>query len=158
MQHYTLFTQATPATSRSLARAAVSILGEYIEDPEVLEEFDLILTEACANVVRHAYQRQTDRPEYDEAMQDTTSDNGLEITLGIVPDRHVQMTISDWGAAPDIDIENIEPPVATAEGGRGLYIIKSLTHALDFTRQGNKHTLTCTKQVGEHAWKTSRTP
>ena len=55
MTRFFLKTQAESGPSRQMAKAAMCLLAESVRDKEILERLDLTITEAFANVVRHAY-------------------------------------------------------------------------------------------------------
>ncbi|MBG0775096.1 MAG: ATP-binding protein [Desulfovibrionaceae bacterium] len=140
MNEYLLSTLATPCCSRALVKAATTILGDSLRDGDLLHDFDLSLTEACANVVRHAYRACPVGP--------------LEIRLGVEHGSHVEVRVVDQGCGfPRLphDIRNAEPD---AEGGRGLYIIKKLADAVRISSDGNRHTLYFKKNIREDLWTT----
>ncbi|THB67930.1 MAG: ATP-binding protein [Desulfovibrio sp.] len=138
MTSFVLHTHADPGPSRKLARAAMSILGETVADKDVLYNFDLALSEACANVVRHAY----------EGM-----DQGdLEITVTIHHPDFVTLEVADWGPGfPTMpqDVKNAQPE---AEGGRGLFIMSELADSFSTRKQDGKHIVSITINIGASQW------
>lgn len=141
MIKYLLRTKATPFASRKLAKAAVSILMESIHDRDELFNFDLALSEACANVVRHAYKG--------------TIPGQIEILVSVEHGESVTLEISDWGHSfPQwpVDIKNAEPH---AEGGRGLFIISELSDVFDILCLENKKTIQLKKFIKDASWKLS---
>lgn len=139
--NFTLRTKATPFASRKLAKAAVSILMESIHDRDELFNFDLALSEACANVVRHAYKN--------------TEPGEIEITLRVEQNQFIIIEVSDWGHGFTdwpIDVKNAEPH---AEGGRGLFIMSELADSFDIVCADGKKTIHFKKFLKETSWKHS---
>jgi anti-sigma regulatory factor (Ser/Thr protein kinase) len=83
------------------------VLGAYAEalalPPEVIEDMRLAVTEACTNVVRHAYDG--DRPGSIDVVVQPTAD-------------HVDVTVSDrgrgMGPSPDVDGPGLGLPLIAA--------------------------------------------
>ena len=99
-----------------LARLALSgIARELPLGDEVLADLKLALTEACGNVVRHAY---------------ADGDGDVSI-LFTIDDSRILMTVEDYGdgiRAPDaIDETPVEGPL---EGGMGMSIIRAIVDEL----------------------------
>lgn len=97
---------ATVSVSRQILRCAMTALGVR---PEVREDLEVALSEACGNVVRHAAE----------------SDN-YEVTVGIEGDVCVINVVDSGGG---FDETSLRATVAhpTAEQGRGLHLIHALT-------------------------------
>ena len=135
---FTLRTTARPGASRKLAKAAVSILAETISDKDVLYNFDLALSEACANVVRHAYK--------------DMEPGDLEIVIKVNRPQDVTLEVADWGKGfpvSPLDVKNARPE---AEGGRGLFIMSELADAFDVRREDGKNIVALTINIGERQW------
>jgi serine/threonine-protein kinase RsbW len=99
-----------------LARLTLSgIARELTLGDEVLADLKLALTEACGNVVRHAY----------------TDGHGDVSVLFTIDDSRILMTVRDYGdgiRAPDsIDEAPVEGPL---EGGMGMSIIRAIVDEL----------------------------
>jgi len=94
---------SVPAVRRVL-RCALSAFHVNREDGDDLE---LALTEACANVVRHA-----------------TGADGIEVRLDVAEDR-CAIDVADNGAGFDADA--VADPQPGSERGRGLFLIKALS-------------------------------
>ena len=94
---------SVPAVRR-LLRCALSAFHVNREDGDDLE---LALTEACANVVRHA-----------------TGADGIEVRLDVAEDR-CAIDVADNGAGFDADA--VADPEPSSERGRGLFLIKALS-------------------------------
>ena len=99
-----------------LARLTLSgIARELRLGDEVLADLKLALTEACGNVVRHAY---------------TDGDGDVSVLFSI-DDSRILMTVQDNGdgiRAPDAVDE--APPAGPLEGGMGMSIIRAIVDEL----------------------------
>jgi serine/threonine-protein kinase RsbW len=107
-----------PAKPEYLLLARLTLSGIARELPlgdEVLADLKLALTEACGNVVRHAY---------------TDGDGDVSVFFSI-DDRRILMTVQDDGdgiRAPDaIDESPVQAPL---EGGMGMSIIRAIVDEL----------------------------
>ena len=107
-----------PAKPDYLLLARLTLSGIARELPlgdEVLADLKLALTEACGNVVRHAYR----------------DGDGDVSVLFTIDDRRILMTVRDNGdgiRAPDaIDESPVEGPL---EGGMGMSIIRAIVDEL----------------------------
>jgi serine/threonine-protein kinase RsbW len=100
-----------------LARLALSgIARQALLDDEVLADLKLAVTEACGNVVRHAY------PD---------GDPGEVAVSYVVSDDRIVMVVEDHGAGFDA-VEAARVPVAgPVDAGMGLAIIKTIADELD---------------------------
>ncbi len=141
MHKFSLRTKATPYSSRKLGKAAMGIISDAITDHDQLFNFDLALSEACANVVRHAYKDMDPRD--------------IEIVVTIRRDECIELDISDWGRGfPSwpVDVKNAEPH---AEGGRGLFIMSELADSFTIDTTNGKHTVHIKKCIRKELWKPS---
>lgn len=139
MISFVLRTQAVPCSSRRLAKAAVKIISDSIDDADTVFNLDLILSEACANVVRHAYR---DIPAKD-----------LEIVVFMELGDYIRLDISDWGRGfPELPVA-VQNAAPTAEGGRGLYIMSELGDNFDIKSEQGKNTISIQINVEESLWK-----
>ena len=94
-------------TVRKLLRCALQLCHLSREDGQDLE---LALTEACANVVKHA-----------------TGADGIEVRLDVAEDR-CAIDVLDNGAGFDPVVAHGDTsPAADSERGRGLFLIKALS-------------------------------
>lgn len=92
-------------------RADVTALAaEAGAPPQVLDDVRLAITEACSNVVVHAY---AGRATPGDVLVRAVADAG-----------HLDVTVRDWGRGLDA------PPV-TAGLGLGLILLRSLTTSVD---------------------------
>ena len=101
-----------------LARLALSgIARELPVNDELLADLKLALTEACGNVVRHAYAG--------------TEPGGVSVVFTI-DDHRLLMTVTDQGegvAVPD-SLEDAAEPPAPLESGMGMPIIRAIVDEL----------------------------
>jgi serine/threonine-protein kinase RsbW len=97
---------ASVAISRHVVRSALSALGVI---DNVRHDVELALTEACANVVRHAAQSD----EYDVSIN--------------VHDETCSIDVIDSGRGYDEETLRASMPNPNAEEGRGLHLIRMLT-------------------------------
>ena len=97
-------TTSVPAVRRLLrcALSTLNVSGTYGDDLEIA------LTEACANVVRHASGAET-----------------FEVSLDLAEDR-CSIDVRDTGAGFDPDAVGIVAPGPGSERGRGLLLIRAL--------------------------------
>ena len=112
---------------RGLCRQAL----EYLRvDRTVVDEVSLALTEACANVVRHA----GDHAHYEVAVQ--------------IEDALCRITVLDDGEG--FDPEALPDPRGRSplESGRGLVLMQALVDSLDFRHDGDgRHRVTLEKRL-----------
>ena len=95
--------ESVPAVRR-LLRCALSSFQVNRQDGDDLE---LALTEACANVVRHA-----------------SGADGIEVRLDVA-EGHCAIDVADNGAG--FDANAVDDPDPGGERGRGLFLIKALS-------------------------------
>ncbi|MHC1713920.1 MAG: ATP-binding protein [Solidesulfovibrio sp.] len=126
-----------PGDSRRLAKEVVDYLAGYLADADALHDVDIILTEACANVCRHAYGGQP---------------GALEVRLSVMPGEWLELEIVDWGKGmkPDVRFEN---PGPDSEGGRGLYIMCMLSSVCRVERRDGENVVFIHKDIGKSRWK-----
>ena len=96
---------SVPAVRRML-RCALSVLPI---DRASGDDLEIAITEACANVVRHA-----------------SGAESFEVRLEVGDDR-CAIDVLDDGAGFDADALAGQTPGVTSERGRGLYLIKALS-------------------------------
>ncbi|MFW5488825.1 MAG: ATP-binding protein [Desulfovibrio sp.] len=140
MSRFVLRTGATPEASRKLAKAAVCILADTILSWETIHELDLIMTEGCANVVRHGYRNGTLKGD-------------VEMVLEIEDEKHVDISITDWGVGLEQDKTTPCDPGPLAEGGRGLFIMSELSDVFEVKSDENSTTLFVRKLIPADQWK-----
>jgi serine/threonine-protein kinase RsbW len=96
---------SVPAVRR-LLRCALTVLHV---DRQSGADLEIALTEACANVVKHA-----------------TGADKFEVRLDVAEDR-CAIDVVDNGAGFDASALDEAAPEATSERGRGLFLIKALS-------------------------------
>lgn len=131
-------TESHPGDSRRLAKDVVDYLAAFLADGDVLHDLDIILTEACANVCRHAYGGQP---------------GPLEVRLAVSPGAWIELEIVDWGKGFGDDVR-FENPGPDAEGGRGLYIMRMLANDCQVRRENGENVVFIHKDIGAPRWKT----
>ena len=109
-----------PAKAEYLLLARLTLSGLARELPieeELLADLKLAVTEACGNVVRHAYPG-------DEG------DVSLVVTIG---DSRLLLTVEDYGAgirAPDLPVDELDELSEPLESGMGMPIIRAIVDEL----------------------------
>jgi serine/threonine-protein kinase RsbW len=90
-----------------------------------INNFGLVISEACANVIKHAYRGQPDHP--------------IELQLS-VDDTKLVLAIRDLGVK--FDLAKYTPPDLTEphEGGYGVFIIRSLMDEVEYDTSGEQGT------------------
>ncbi len=130
-------TRSTPKESRQLAKDVVEFLAGFIADGDALHDMDIMLTEACANVVRHAYD----------------GDSGeLEVRVRVSPGESVELEVVDWGCGFDEEVR-FENPGPESEGGRGMFIISMLSDSCEVRKLRGENILFIHKDIGRPQWK-----
>jgi serine/threonine-protein kinase RsbW len=94
---------SVPAVRRLLRCA----LAAFQVDRQDGDDLELALTEACANVVKHA-----------------TGADGIEVRLDVAEDR-CAIDVADNGAG--FDANAVREPTPDSDRGRGLFLIKALS-------------------------------
>jgi serine/threonine-protein kinase RsbW len=139
MLRFKLKTKSTSAAGRRIAKAAACILSESLCDEGLLYDLELVLTEACANVVKHAY--------------GCREPGDLVVKLRIEPFAFVEIEVEDRGVGFGAEACPVRPD-PSAESGRGLFIISRLVDKLSITRHGTRNRVSFRKNIGEASWKT----
>ena len=136
---YVLRTRALPEASRKLAKAGAAVVGDVIESKELLYNFELLLTEACSNVVRHAYRGM--------------DPGDVEISVAVHKPDRIELTVTDWGRGLDMEPRDITNACPESDCGRGLFIISALADDICFERRDGKNIVRMTVHVQEETWK-----
>lgn len=105
---------------RQLLDATLRALGVV---PHIRDDLELLLTEACTNVIRHA---------------DPSDD--YTVSAGVYADRCV-IRVIDTGAG--FDPQAMEYAPAGAEHGRGLQIMRALADDIHFTSRSEHGSVVC---------------
>ena len=142
MDTFMLRSNASPSAGRVLTKAVLAILRECLHDSEVLNNVDLLLTEAITNVTRHAYGK------------GDTGDVEVELVLNRKANV-IDLQVSDWGcgfSGCDVALSKPELSAPDEEGGRGLFIISSLSDQCFLEEEEGKNTLHIRITTKEHTW------
>ncbi len=130
-------TRSTPKESRQLAKDVVEYLAGFIADGDALHDMDIMLTEACANVVRHAY---------------AETSGELEVRVRVEPGGYVELEVVDWGCGFEDEVR-FENPGPESEGGRGMFIISMLSDTCEVRKRRGENILFIHKEIGQQQWK-----
>jgi serine/threonine-protein kinase RsbW len=112
----------------------LDVFGQEAQLPDdVVFRLTVALDEVVTNIVRHAFDCQ----------------GGHDILLGItVDERFVTAVVEDDG--PPFDLRTVAPADVDAPiefrpiGGLGVHLVRSLTHALEYRREGARNIVTLT--------------
>ena len=118
---------------RNLARKAVSFLQRFTSDPKVLFELELVITEACTNVVVHGY--------------NNAHEGYIKVQIIVENDNRVLLKIFDGGkpfTGPNKEDYQLDP---TKESGRGIYIISQLSDSYSYMRHDGQNILRIEKNL-----------
>lgn len=140
MHRFVLETIPTPEESREVARKAILILQDFIADENLLHDMDLVLTEGCSNVARHAYEKHKDC-------------NRLELTIIIKPGEHIVFEIADWGKGLCSQSIDFSMPSPEAVGGRGMFIMSELMDSFELINEHGKNIIKLTRKLKEEQWR-----
>ena len=129
----TFSSQSSVHECRRLARKAVSFLQRFTSDPKILFELELIITEACTNVIVHGY--------------NNDHDGYIKVQLLIENDNRVLIKIFDGGkpfTGPSKKDYQLDP---MKESGRGIYIISQLSDSYSYMRHDGQNILRIQKNL-----------
>lgn len=112
--------KSDPANLATARKSVERFCGQCGLDIPACEEMGLVVNEALANVIRHAYDGATDRPVVVSAEP---------VTGG------VQIGIRDWGNGQDPSKSPTKPPDPLTPGGLGLICLKRLTDGARYEPQ-----------------------
>ncbi len=107
-------------------------LKEFEKKKDFLEKIELVLLEACTNVVKHAY----------------LGENGPLIFELYILDDLVEMKVGEKGKGFELEKVLEEKTAPLDEKGRGLRIIKALVDDLSYERGKDCNFLVLTKRIG----------
>ncbi|MFC4586799.1 ATP-binding protein [Sphaerisporangium corydalis] len=120
---------ASVSVTRQILGAELEVLGV---ETQIKEDIQLMLTEACSNVIRHA----SETDEYTVSAQ-------------LIEDRFV-ITVVDTGSGFDpekLDAEKTETPSPMAEHGRGLQIMRALADDVRFMNRPLQGAIVCLEKA-----------
>ncbi len=138
MKEYVFETIATPDAARNLAREAMEYITRSITSQDILYDLNLTLTEAVANACEHAYAG--------------TEPGPLTIRLRLEPGLAIELDVADAGKGISLGNKGVHSPVATAESGRGLYIISELMDSFEILRENGETILRFRKSISPQYW------
>jgi serine/threonine-protein kinase RsbW len=113
--------QSHPANLAAVRKAVESYTRDQGFDEKAVAEIGLVVNEAMANVIRHAYDNKFDKP-----MHVSASMNGAE---------EITITIRDWGKGIDPSKLPAKPYNPLEPGGVGLICLKQWMDKVVFTPQ-----------------------
>jgi serine/threonine-protein kinase RsbW len=118
--HFHAHIRSDPAEVANLRRTFERFVASHDFDTESADQIGLVINEALANIIRHAYKGRTDQP--------------IAIKAG-VDDKGIWIELRDWGngVVPRVIDEREKDP--RTPGGLGLPCMKKMTTALDFIPQ-----------------------
>jgi serine/threonine-protein kinase RsbW len=127
-----LKTHSDPAKLAEVRRAVESFARDCGFGDKAIGDVGLVVNEAMANVIRHAYAGQSDRP--------------IEVT-GEFRDRVLRIRIRDWGNGVNPETLPPKPPDPLRPGGLGLLCMKSLMDEVRYRPQSQGMLLEMTKTL-----------
>ena len=140
MHRFVLEAIPTPEESREVARKAIIILKDFVADENLLHDMDLVLTEGCSNVARHAYDK-------------VEKCNRLELTIKIQPGELIAFEIADWGKGLCSKSIDFSMPSPEAVGGRGMFIMSELMDSFELIKENGKNIIKLTRKLKEDQWR-----
>ncbi len=117
--HFRTRLTSDPAEIAAIRKAVEAFASAHGHGEPAVAEIGLVLNEAIANIIRHAYDGREDQP--------------IEVDVKADP-RGMQIELRDWGkgVVPVIKAEKTDPFVP---GGLGLPCMKKMMTSLEFVRQ-----------------------
>lgn len=137
MMQFTFRAPARLDQYRPLVCCIMGSLATCISDRDALHTVEVILGEACANVIRHAY------PD------DRKGD--MLVSIDLIPSRMVAIRVTDWG----VGCTGFALPPHEGESGHGLRIINELADTCVLERREGTTVLHATVRIAEAAWHSS---
>ena len=115
--------QSHPANLAAVRKAIEAFATDQGFDEKAVAEIGLVVNEAMANVIRHAYDNKFDRPIHVSAAMDAARADEMKIT------------IRDWGKGVDPSKLPPKPHDPLTPGGVGLICLKQWMDKVVFTPQ-----------------------
>lgn len=120
-----------------LRKAIEGICSSIVTKTQILEDINLSLNEAMANIITHAYKNE--------------AGNEIQITVNL-SSNEIEFNIVDSGKEnrqkntrlPDADLDSTD---TISESGRGLYLIHKLMDEVIYKRENNKNVLLLRKKI-----------
>ena len=136
MEHKTFRAKSRVQDCRMLARTVASFLQQISSVQEIQYELELLITEACYNVVIHGY---------------GGDENGdIEARLSITDEHRVLIDIVDWGRPFTGPGEECSEPEPDMESGRGIFIISQVSDCFSYEHAHGKNCLHIEKGLGKN--------
>ncbi|WP_456325173.1 ATP-binding protein [Desulfonauticus submarinus] len=129
---FILETNASSKEVRLVIVAVMSILRRLVKE-DVLYDVEIALSEACTNVVTHAYKGDIG-----------SRDKKIRIQLEIDKKKGIWLEVIDWGKQ-FIPPQNL--PDHDAESGRGIYIIRKVMDKFCYKRVEEKNHILMYKKM-----------
>jgi len=120
-----------PANVAEIRRAVEEFAISFGFDQAAGDEIGLVINEALANIIRHAYHGATDRP--------------IRVTAG-TNDGELSLTLRDWGDGVNPISLPLKPRDPTQPGGLGLICLLRLMDRVVFSPQPDGMVLTMTRK------------
>jgi len=117
--------QSHPANLASVRKAIESFVSAQGFDEKAVAEIGLVVNEAMANVIRHAYDNKFDRPIHVSASMDQPAGQADQVTIAI----------RDWGKGIDPSKLPPKPRDPLQPGGVGLICLRQWMDNVVFTPQ-----------------------
>jgi anti-sigma regulatory factor (Ser/Thr protein kinase) len=118
---------------RQMVRSAAAFLKEAVtKDAELLYDLELLIMEACANIVLHGY------PE---------KPGDIELHISLMSSNRLSIEVHDWSepfSGPSEEAFEMNPH---KESGRGIFIIDQLADSFAYDRVERKNILRLEKQL-----------
>ncbi|SDN23320.1 serine/threonine-protein kinase RsbW [Desulfonauticus submarinus] len=137
---FILETNASSKEVRLVIVAVISILRRLVKE-DVLYDVEIALSEACTNVVIHAYKGDID-----------SRDKKIRIKLEIDKKKGILLEVIDWGKQFILP-QNL--PDHDAESGRGIYIIRKVMDKFYYKRVEERNHILMYKKMEAEQWKMS---
>ncbi|MDK2920490.1 MAG: serine/threonine-protein kinase RsbW [Desulfonauticus sp.] len=129
-------TIVTPKSVRLLVVSIVAILKKIIKE-DVIYDLELALTEACTNVLTHAYPQEERNKK-------------IKFILEIIFQDRLIFKVIDWG----IEFKPSKSlPHDSSTSGRGIYIIRKIMNDFIYKRVGDRNEVIMVKKLEENLWK-----
>lgn len=137
MNKYCFECDSPECQDRIIIKDIMLKIKNKIVHKDILYEIELGITEACTNIVRHAYGFQKGK---------------IRICIYIYDFSHIVFEMVDWGK-PFCCPECLQLAKAESESGRGIFIIKSVMDQVDYSREKDKNKIRMLKKVEKKEWK-----
>ena len=117
----------------SIGERVVKELDGFAGDRDALAyQLNLVLTEAAANVIKHAH--------------DAASKDKVRVTIQLLDDT-LTLKVYDHGQGFDLDTVPSPDFAAAPESGMGLFLIRSMMDKVSYTRQADYNVLELVKYL-----------